>query len=114
MIQIRTNAASIDNLNKVSVDGKTIKFSRALLMENNRILVPASEFLKAMGGEVNYNLENKIITINYNSKSVSTKVGSRVLIDNGKNTNMYARTLLYDGVVMVPLRSIAESLKTAY
>jgi len=99
-----------DNTTFLMVDGTFIP-SASIIIDKNRSLVPIRVISETLGAKVTWMQDEKRIAVDYNSKTLSMKIGSTTVTINGKDTVMDAMPQLIGDKTYVPLRIIAEAMK---
>ena len=110
------NASSKDlNTEKVKIviDGQTVSTERFSVWDNGRLLVAARTVFEKLGASVDWHAETGLIKINNGIKSLTMLVGDRSLKVNDKFVKIDTAPCLYDGVIMVPIRFVAEALNAS-
>lgn len=79
------------------------------LMEN-RTWVPIRFVSEALGATVDWNQEEKKVTISFEGKTLILTIDSPVLLSDGKSQTMDVAPFLMDNRTWVPLRFVAENL----
>lgn len=109
--------ASSNNFNtenvKIVINGETVNTERYSIWDNARLLVPARTVFAKLGASVDWYAETGQIKINNGTKSLTMLVGDRSLKVNNTYVKMDTSPILYNGVIMVPLRYVAEALKAS-
>ncbi|MNS11118.1 hypothetical protein D3C72_426520 [compost metagenome] len=100
---------SISSVNAASKEVTLIE--RGVVVKSNT-LIPAAEFLKAVGGQVTINKTNDVV-ITYNGATVQTKVNSKYAKVNGSGTTYNVSIQVVNGKLMIPLQMIKEVFKGA-
>jgi hypothetical protein len=92
------------------VDGKKATFEKGYphIGENNKTMTPVDLFNKYMGANVNVN--NEKIVISKDKTTIELKIGESQATINGKALVLPCSVIREDGVVMAPVRIIAEAL----
>jgi len=85
------------------------------VIKNDRTLLPIRAVVEAMGGQVNWNAEEKRVDIEYRGKTVTLWIGKNTAKVNGKEvmidpSNPNVVPEIINGRTMLPLRFVAESL----
>lgn len=79
-------------------------------LKNGVTLVPLRGVFETLGASVVWNGKDKSITAKKGTKTVWLKVGSKTAKVNGKALTITAAPIVQEGVTLVPLRFISESL----
>lgn len=85
------------------------------VIKNDRTLLPIRAVVEAMGGQVNWNAEERRVGIEYRGKTVTLWIGKNTAKVNGKEvmidpSNPNVVPEIINGRTMLPLRFVAESL----
>jgi len=85
------------------------------VIKNDRTLLPIRAVVEAMGGQVNWNAEERRVDIEYRGKTVTLWIGKNTAKVNGKEvmidpSNPNVVPEIINGRTMLPLRFVAESL----
>ena len=95
---------------KVTVNGERVSFpDQAPVIENERILVPLRAIFEALGAEVEWIDETKIVYAKKGVIEISLELGSNKLYINNRPTFLDVPAKALNGRVMVPTRAIAEA-----
>ncbi len=92
-----------------TVDGEEVALDVAAKIINGRTMIPIRFVAESLGFGVEWNKEDKTITIGENGKVFLT-VGSAEAVVDGKTVTLDAAPLIDNGRTLVPLRFISESL----
>lgn len=98
----------------VYLDGEKIEFSDVYpFIESDRTLIPLRAVFEKAGAEVNWNGEERTVTVSKEGLSVSMKIGDRSINVNGEiyETDV-APTIMRDRTY-IPLRAFSEGLDMA-
>jgi len=85
------------------------------VIKNDRTLLPIRAVVEAMGGQVNWNAEERRVDIEYRGKTVTLWIGKNTAKVNGKEvmidpSNPNVVPEIINGRTMLPLRFVAEAL----
>ncbi len=95
------------NVYSLSVNGKTLSdLPLEPIIFNDRALVPVREIFEELGADVDYNTEDKSITVSYEKKIVELQIGSSSAKVDGKKQE------IPDGVAPKLIAKWGESAKT--
>lgn len=115
-------AALADNTVRVVVDGSVVEYEdQQPVIENDRTLIPVRGAFEAMGGTVEWDGENRIVTVKNSTNTVRTelKIDSDVmttytyksLLDVEKTeTKLDVPATIRNDRTMLPLRAVGEAL----
>lgn len=93
---------------KSFVKGKKLDFDVPPKVENNRVLVPARALVEALGAEVEYNKETRIVKLTLEGKEIILMLGSDTAIINGQEVQLDAPAQIDRARTVVPLRFVNE------
>ncbi|MED1791327.1 stalk domain-containing protein [Brevibacillus nitrificans] len=96
--------------NSVTLDGKPLRMESKPLVSNNRVMVSASEFARAIGATVLYDQAANSVTIQKEANTYRFTPGSKTATINGSSVSMDTPVTLIQGVPFVPIRFLAENL----
>ena len=99
-----------ENPISVKVDGVTQNFQVTPFIEQGRTLVSMEDILNSLGAEYEYDDETKSITIEHNNQTITGTVGAEKLKVNRYSYTLDVPTQSINGIVMVPVRFLAEYL----
>lgn len=94
---------------KIIIDGKQINFSQSPMIIDGKIYISIRGVTEALGGEIWWNGESKTVGINKGDIKIAFVVGDNKARVNGEQVSMEP-SFITNGVTMVPLRFVAESL----
>lgn len=80
-----------------------------LLQENGSTLVSARLLSEALGGQIDWNTEQKTVRIQIENEFLNLKADSDEAQKNGVSVKMPTSALIREGSIYVPLRFVAES-----
>lgn len=82
------------------------------LNAKKQAMIPAREIIEEFGGKVTYNKQTKQIFLldKATNTTIEISVGSNTAIVNGEQVQWSSSVELYDGMVYVPARAMAEAL----
>lgn len=102
----------------IKINGEAVATSIPLLMENDRILVPANGIFEKLGAEVKWDKENKKVMIEDRYTLVELNIDNRLALVHKKydftgipmEVMLEVAPRIINNVVYVPLRFVTESL----
>ena len=96
----------------VKVDGEVIDFPdvKAYIDENGRTMVPVRFVSEALGAEVLWDGEYRVVTIKKDVDVITIKIGEKVVNKNGKPHEIDTRAVIKSDRTFVPLRFVSEML----
>lgn len=93
-----------------SINGESKKMDAKPFIKNNRTLVPLRFVVEAIGGEVNWDGENRRVSVNSNGKNIELKIDSPIIKIDGKDVKIDQAAIIKGDRTYVPIRFIAENL----
>lgn len=93
-----------------SINGESKKMDAKPFIKNNRTLVPLRFVVEALGGEVNWDGENRLVSLNSNGKNIELKIDSQIIKIDGKDVKIDQTAIIKGDRTYVPIRFIAENL----
>lgn len=93
-----------------SINGESKKMDAKPFIKNNRTLVPLRFVVEALGGEVNWDGENRLVSVNSNCKNIELKIDSPIIKIDGKDVKIDQAAIIKGDRTYVPIRFIAENL----
>jgi hypothetical protein len=82
----------------------------AAIARDGRIYVPLRSMFEQMGATVSVSADGKTVTAVKDQTSVSVTLGSDVVVINGETRPLDVPPILYQGVMLVPVRVLSEAL----
>jgi Copper amine oxidase N-terminal domain len=82
----------------------------AALARNGAIYVPLRSMFEQMGASVSYDPASRVATISKPGAEVKVTVGKPEVIVNGESRPLDVPPIVYQGVVLVPIRVISEGM----
>jgi len=107
VLYIGSNKAYVNKLERFIDDSDK---SITPVVQANRTLVPIRFVAESMGAVVDWNQENKTITIKYGSDTITMQLGSKDMYKNGVKFTSEVAPFVKNSRTLVPLRVISESL----
>lgn len=93
-----------------SINGESKKMDAKPLIKNDRTLVPLRFIVEAIGGEVNWDNDNRLVTVNSKGKNIELPIDSKTIKIDGKDVNIDQAAIIKGDRTFVPIRFIAENL----
>lgn len=94
---------------KIVIDENELKTNTPAQAVNNRTLLPLREIFEAMGADVNWDNDAKVITALKDGDEINLEIGNVNANINGREVKLDTPALAIKGVTLVPVRFIAES-----
>jgi len=82
----------------------------AALAKDGTIFVPLRSMFEQMGAAVSYDPDSKIATVSKPGAQIVVTVGKPEVVINGETRPLDVPPIVYNGVVMVPIRVISETM----
>ena len=88
----------------------TLKQGRVLaaLVKNGTVLIPLRSMFEQMGATVS--VKGKSVTVSKAGASATVTVGKKTAVINGQTRTLDVPPMMYQGVLMVPIRVLAETM----
>lgn len=99
----------------IEVNGQPLALGTPAYIKGGSTLVPLREIAEALGAKVVYNEKgdiSKSVTIERNGRTALIRIGSDTMTASGKSVKLPLAPIVENGVTMVPLRALSESLGT--
>ncbi|MBU5668982.1 phosphodiester glycosidase family protein [Peptoniphilus sp. MSJ-1] len=93
-----------------SINGEAKKMDAKPFISNSRTLVPIRFIIEAIGGEVNWNNDSRLVTINYNGNIIELPIDSKIIKINESNLEIDQASIIKGDRTYVPIRFVAENL----
>ncbi|MEQ2400040.1 stalk domain-containing protein [Peptoniphilus hominis (ex Hitch et al. 2025)] len=93
-----------------SINGEAKKMDAKPFIKNDRTLVPLRFIVEAIGGEVNWDNDNRLVTVNSKGKTIEIPIDSKTIKIDGKDVNIDQAAIIKGDRTFVPIRFIAENL----
>lgn len=95
---------------KLKINGTLVSSDVAPLIKNEYTLVPARAVFEALGGTVEWDADNYIVTVTYGNTKVVLTIGSKTAKVNGSDKTMQVPAEIIEDRTMIPVRFVGESL----
>lgn len=95
---------------KININGKNIKSDVAPIIQNERTMVPLRVISENLGVQVDWNQQNKEVSLTQDNLNAKFKIGSKKYTVNGKKAKTDTAPIVYQDRTLVPIRVIAETL----
>ena len=93
-----------------SINGEGKKMDAKPFIKNDRTLVPLRFIVEAIGGEVNWDNDNRLVTVNSKGKTIELPIDSKTIKIDGQDVNIDQAAIIKGDRTFVPIRFIAENL----
>lgn len=80
------------------------------IIQNDRTLVPARAVFENLGGKVEWDQNNYMVTVKYDTVEVILKINNKVATVNGEEKMLDVPATIINGRTMIPARFVAEEL----
>lgn len=94
----------------IVVDGQKVNLGTQPVLVNDRLMVSADDFIQTLGVKVSKDVQNNAIQITGSNITIAVKIGEKNALVNNSSVNMDTPPVVINGVLMLPLRFMAESL----
>lgn len=94
----------------VTVNGELVEFDVAPIKVNDRTMVPMRKIFEALGAQVEYEDETRLITATAGEKVIKHTIGDFVVYINGEALEMDVSSFETEGRTLVPVRFISNAL----
>ncbi len=94
---------------KVFVEGKKPEFDVPPVIKDGRTLIPVRAIVNTMGADVDWDPENKIVTIVKDDKTITLQIDSNEVFVNGVPVTLDVPATIVEGRTMVPGRFVSEA-----
>jgi len=95
---------------QVDLNGRLMSFNVPPVQMNGRTMVPLRGIFEALGAQVNWNADTRMIKANKGSVEVQLTIGDANAIVNGRTVVLDTPAMIVQGATMVPLRFVSEAL----
>jgi Zn-dependent M16 (insulinase) family peptidase len=95
----------------IYVNGEKVDSDTAPVIKDSRVYVPIGVISEALGSDVEWDAEEKVVTVSSEDKTLSLSIGSNEMLTNGEATTIDAAPEIMNGRTMVPLRAISEAFE---
>ena len=93
-----------------TVNGQTKKMDAKPFISNSRTLVPLRFIIEAIGGDVQWDGDNRLVTVNSHGKNIILPIDSKKITVDGKEIAIDQAAIIKGDRTYVPIRFIAENL----
>lgn len=97
-------------LENINIKNKDIKFDTPPVIKEGRTLIPVRAITQGFGAEVEWNQEEKKVTITKGDVEIVLQLDSNIAIVNGEEVELDVPSSAYSNRTYVPLRFIIENL----
>lgn len=110
MIAVLNTAAVAETHITVYVDGEHLVLSVEPALVEDTTMVPMRSIFEALGARLDWNEDTRTITALRNQTTISYTIGYNSATRNGVTIPLPVAGFIKDGITMVPLRFVSESL----
>lgn len=97
-------------IENIIIDNNDIKFDTPPVIKEGRILIPVRAITRGMKADLEWNQEEKMVTIIKDDVEIILYIDEAIALINGKEVELDIVPSLYNNSTYVPLRFIAENL----
>ncbi|WP_295149014.1 stalk domain-containing protein [uncultured Peptoniphilus sp.] len=94
-----------------TVNGEKKKMDAKPFISNSRTLVPLRFIVEAIGGDVSWDGDNRVVTVNSHGKELILPIDSKTIKVDGKDIAIDQAAIIKGDRTYVPIRFIAENLE---
>lgn len=94
----------------IKVDGRAVNFKVAPTVQDGYVMVPADEFLKAIGGTAAWDTMTKSVLLAKDKTAIRLYMDSTVGYKAGKQVKAPAKSKAITGAILVPMTYVAQEL----
>ncbi|HUC93815.1 MAG TPA: beta-propeller domain-containing protein [Paenibacillus sp.] len=112
---LKTPAPAPVNI-RIWIGGETLSSPTPPMLVKGAAMVPLRQVAEALGAQVAWSKDRnnrQTVTVTRGGRSAAMTVGSSTLRTAGRTVKLIAGPVMKDGVTMVPLRAVSESLGSA-
>lgn len=93
---------------QVEIDGQTVAFDQPPIIENDRVMVPMRALAEALGAEVGWDGERRMMTATLDYNTLYLNIGMYVMYKNYEPIVLDAAPMIVGGRTLAPLRALSE------
>lgn len=93
-----------------TVNGQVKKMDAKPFISNSRTLVPLRFIVEAIGGDVQWDGDSRVVTVNSNGKNIILPINSKKITVDGREIAIDQAAIIKGDRTYVPIRFIAENL----
>lgn len=93
-----------------TVNGQAKKMDAKPFISNSRTLVPLRFIIEAIGGDVQWDGDSRIVTVNSKGKNIILPIDSKKITVDGKEIAIDQAAIIKSDRTYVPIRFVAENL----
>ncbi len=93
----------------LSINGQSVSVAAPFSVGQGTTMVPLRVITEAFGATVDWNANEKTISISYDQKSIQMQIDQKTAQIDGQTVDMTEAPVIQDGTTMVPLRFISEN-----
>ena len=98
-----TNAAVVQAVPKVILDGNQLSFDVSPTIENGRTLVPLRAIFEALGADVNWDGVTQTVTATNGNAWIELQIGATTVYKNGSPVSLDVPAKIINNRTLVPL-----------
>ena len=108
---VSANAVTADDNIKILMDGCNVETDVApIITAESRTIVPIRVISENLGAKVDWDAEEKTVTVEKDDKNLKLAIGEKTIYTNGVASEIDSPAQIINSRTMVPLRVISESL----
>lgn len=96
-----------------SLAGQRTQLQTAPIVKKGTTLVPLRFIAEALGAEVDWNGDERKVTLRLNGKTIVLYIDSKTAIMNGQSVTLLTEPIIQNGTTLVPIRFISENFDMA-
>ncbi len=94
----------------LKVNGEVLNMDVPAQIIDSRTMIPARALFEKIGGEVSWNTDDSVVTINYNNQIIKLTINSKTALVNGASKALDVPAQIVNGRTLIPVRFVSESL----
>ncbi len=94
---------------KLQINQSALNFKTQPVIINNELMVPMREFFEALGTQVTWYPEGRVIAAYKSNMYIKLSVNSKTAYRNGKKVSLFVAPYVKNGRTLVPAKFIAET-----
>ena len=96
---------------RIFVRGELMEFSDVMpVLREDRVLLPLRAISEALGAKVDWDGENKVVTVERDDILIELEIGNNKVLVNGEEREIDVPASIENGRTLVPLRFVSEIL----
>lgn len=111
LLLIMSSGVHADTDIGIEINGIALVTDTSPTVENDRLLVPVSHLMRALGAQVNWNAQARTVDIIHEGGTISLTINNRTAQVNGQPVLMDVAPRIINNRTLVPLRFLSENLE---